>query len=350
MNLTDIKPFLLTQFKSEQDLIKSINLLSENFTSKRENIDDYHNDEKMISAYAAFYLTTNFPKFSHCMNYLDKYKDYLGDAEIIDIGVGPGTFLFAIGEYFNWKMDGTLYGIETSHLMKKQAIKIKEGLYSDKDIEIVSNESLIPPKIENKNRVIIFTHSFNEMGIKRAKEYINNLKPDAILFIEPGTKDLFQSYLSLRSELIEDGFNCHYPCLSNSVCPLEGKDDWCHQYLKITHDKEVERLTQVAKKNRKWMAVTLGLYIKGEVSNFTENDARIIRTFPESKFGFEWDICTKDNSILEVQTLKRNYSKSDAKDIAKKLAGDKIVFDIDKELKDNRTRIKLVKTDEGDFK
>jgi hypothetical protein len=120
--------------------------------------------------------------------------------------------------------------------------------------------------------------------------------------------------------------------------------------LKITHDKEVERLTQVAKKNRKWMAVTLGLYIKGEVSNFTENDARIIRTFPESKFGFEWDICTKDNSILEIQTLKRNYSKSDAKDIAKKLAGDKIVFDIDKELKDNRTRIKLVKTDEGDFK
>jgi ribosomal protein RSM22 (predicted rRNA methylase) len=349
MNLSDIKPYLLTQFKSEQDLVKSINLLSTNFTSKRENLDDYHKDEKMISAYAAFYLTTNFPKFSHCMNYLNQYKEYLANAEIIDIGVGPGTFLFAIGEYFDWSLDSTLYGIETSQLMKKQALKIKEGLYPDKDIEIVSSESLIPKKDEKKKRVIIFTHSFNEMGIKRAKEYIKNLNPDAILFIEPGTKELFKSYLSLRSDLIEDGFNCHYPCLSNSPCPLEGKDDWCHQYLKITHDKEVERLTQIAQRNRKWMAVTLGLYIKDTQSNFKDNEARIIRTYPESKFGFEWDVCTKKNQILEVQTLKRNFTKSEAKDVAKKLSGDKIAFDIDKELKDNRTRIKLVNTNEGDF-
>jgi ribosomal protein RSM22 (predicted rRNA methylase) len=349
MNLSDIKPFLLTQFKSEQDLVKTINKLSANFTSDRDNLDDYHSDEKMISAYAAFYLTTNFPKFSHCMNYLNQYKDYLSNAEIIDIGVGPGTFLFAIGEFFDWKLDSTLWGIETSQLMKKQALKIKEGLYTDKDIEIISSASLIPKKKENKKRVVIFTHSFNEMGISKAKEYIKNLKPDAIMFIEPGTKDLFKSYLNLRRDLIEQGFNCHYPCLSNSNCPLEGKDDWCHQYLKITHDKEVERLTQIAQKNRKWMAVTLGFYIKDSTSNFNSSDARILRTYPESKFGFEWDICTFDNEIHEVQTLKRNYSKSQNKEVAKLLAGDKIKFEIDKKLKDNRTRIKLVINEEGEI-
>lgn len=185
MNLTDIKPFLIHRFKSEGDLIKAINKVSDNFTASRQDVNDYLQDERLVAAYAAFYLTTNFPKFSHCMDYLEEHRALLQDSELIDIGVGPGTFLFAIGEFFNWNIS-TLYGIETSHLMKKQAAKIKEGLFADKDIEIVSKSSLIP--VKTKNRILIFTHSVNEMGVDQAFQYIKQLDPDGIMFIEPAFK------------------------------------------------------------------------------------------------------------------------------------------------------------------
>ncbi len=337
MNLTDIKPYLLHQFRSESELIKSINTLSDNFTKNRDEIDDYHNDEKLISAYAAFYLTTNYPKFSYCMDYLKEYEAIFKESEIIDIGVGPGTFVFSIGDYFNWEV-GTIYGIETSHLMKKQAAKIKEGLYNDKDIQLVSKSSLIPKK--EKQRIIIFTHSLNEMGNKAALKYIEELDPDIILFIEPGTKSLFKEYLGLRDNLIKVGFDCHYPCPSNDACPMQDKDDWCHQYIKVQHELEVSRLTQLAHKNRKWMPLTLGLYLNDKIKFEKKSLARIIRTYPETKYGFKWDICNQKNELIAVEVLKRDYTKKENKLIAEFLAGKEISFEVTKKL-DAYWRIKI---------
>ncbi len=339
MNLTDIKPFLIHRFKSEGDLIKAINKVSDNFTSSRDDLKDYLEDERLVAAYAAFYLTTNFPKFSHCMDYLSDYKSLLQESELIDIGVGPGTFLFAIGEYFNWEIS-TLYGIETSHLMKKQAAKIKEGLFADKDIEIVSNSNLIPKK--SKKRILIFTHSVNEMGVELALKYIRDLEPDGVMFIEPGTKSFFKEYLQLRDKLIGDGFDCHYPCPTNNTCPMKDKDDWCHQYIRVSHDPEVSRLAQLVSINRVWQPMTLGLYLKEEVKQKIE--ARIIRTYPETKFSLGWDLCYNTNELTFVEVIKKDYDKRQVKVLSSYLAGKKVAFSIKKELTD-RLRIKV----EGDI-
>lgn len=341
MNLTKLQPFLLNKFKSDQDLVKSIQKLSENFTSQRENIKDYHEDEKLIAAYAAFYLTTNYPKFSYLIDYISNYKNLFEEYELIDIGVGPGTFIFSIGDYFNWNFNHTFWGVETSYLMRKQAAKIKEGLYSDKNIQIVSSLEHIPKK-QGAKRMIIFTHSFNEMKQSEAMAYIEELEADAILFIEPGTKELFKSYIEFRDLIIAKGFNCHYPCASNQICPLQGKDDWCHQYLKVSHDLEIERLTQLTHKNRKWMPITLGLYLKESEKEKELDFGRIIRTYAETKFSFVWEVCNVDNKIYEVEVLKRHLSKKQIKVISNYLAGEKIRFVIEKELADNKVRIKLM--------
>jgi ribosomal protein RSM22 (predicted rRNA methylase) len=335
MNLTDIKPFLIHRFKSEGDLIKAITKVSYNFTAAREDVNDYLLDERLVAAYAAFYLTTNYPKFSHCMEYLKDYKETLQNSELIDIGAGPGTFLFAIGEYFDWNIS-TLYGIETSHLMKKQAAKIKEGLFPDKNIEIVSSSNIIPKK--KKNRIVIFTHSVNEMGVERAIEYIKDLDPDGIMFIEPGTKSFFQEYLVLREKLIESGFNCHYPCPTNNACPMKDKDDWCHQYIRVNHDPEIARLSQLVSINRVWQPMTLGLYLKGPLVSGV--NARIIRTYPETKFSLGWDLCHESNKLTFVEVIKKDYDKNQVKVLSKYLAGKKVEFSIKKELTD-RLRIKV---------
>jgi len=340
MNLTQIQPYLLNNFKSEQDLVKSIQKLSENFTSNRDKINDYHEDEKLIAAYAAFYLTTNYPKFSYLIEYLSSYKKLFQEYELIDIGVGPGTFIFAIGDYFEWDLASTFWGVETSHLMRKQAAKIREGLYADRDIEIVSKLDHIPKKADKK-RMVIFTHSFNEMKQSEAMSYIEKLEADAVLFIEPGTKELFKSYVDFRDLIIAKGFNCHYPCATSLSCPMKDQDDWCHQYLKVSHNLEIERLTQITHKNRKWMPITLGLYLKETSYEPSKNFGRIIRTFVETKFGFSWQVCNSKNEIFEVEVLKRHLSKSEIKSVGNFLSGQAIEFDIEKELADNKLRIKL---------
>ena len=342
MNISKIKPFLLSEFSSEADLVRHIEKLSENFTTNRKDIDDYVESEKMISAYTCFYLTTNYPKFSHILDHLNELADDFKDCEWVDIGCGPGTFLFAIKDQYAGALKRPLWGIESSPLMRKQAKKIQDGLYPYSKISIVQSAAEIPEK--KTKRIVLFSHSLNEMGNEAALQYLKKLNPDKVLFIEPGTKEFFKQYLELRDQLFSDGFNCLYPCPSNKACPMIEADDWCHQYIKVKHDLEVERLTQLSHKNRKWLPLTLGLYVKGESNAWYENDARVIRTYPSTKFSFEWEVCATNgeaNNIHHFQVMKRKMTKSQIRLLDDTLAGIRIKFELDKDLGDNKFRVNL---------
>lgn len=345
MNLSTISPHLLSSFKSEAELVSLINKVSENFTAKREQISDYLEDEKMVAAYTAFYLTTNYPKFAHVMKHLKELGDDFKDCEWVDIGCGPGTFLFAIKDFYGGALKQNLWGIETSPLMRKQAKKIQENLYPHSKIDIVQSTAEIPKK--EKKRIALFSHSLNEMGNQKALDYLTRLEADKVLFVEPGTKAFFHQYLELRTILIEQGFNCLYPCPSNGVCPMQGQDDWCHQYLKVKHDLDVSRLTQLSHKNRKWLPMTIGLYTLADEKHWQESDARVVRTYPSTKFSFEWDACVLDNNqntLRHFQVMKRKMSKAKIKEFDDFLAGQRIKFELDKDLGDNKLRVKLLET------
>lgn len=346
MNLTKITPYLLTSFRSDAELVKRINKISENFTVDRDQIQDYVEDEKMVAAYTAFYLTTNYPKFSHVMEHLKELGGNFSDYEWIDIGCGPGTFLFAIKDFYGGALKDQLWGIERSPLMRKQAHKIIDGLYPYSKISVVQSASEIPAK--KKKRIVLFSHSLNEMGNEKGLNYIQKLEADKVLFIEPGTKAFFQQYIKLRSILVKEDYNCLYPCPNNNPCPLEGLDDWCHQYLKVKHDPEIERLTQLSHKNRKWLPQTIGLYAKEETSKWSTNEGRIVRTYPSTKFSLEWDICSTingRNKLEHFQVMKRGLKKSYIKELDNVLAGGKFKFVLDRELGDNKFRVKLVEED-----
>lgn len=343
MNLTKITPYLLTSFRSDAELVKHINKISENFTIDRDQIKDYVETEKLVAAYTAFYLTTNYPKFAHIMKYIQELGNDFNECEWIDIGCGPGTFLFAIKDFYGGALKENLWGIEVSPLMRNQANKLIEGLYAFSNISVVQSASEIP--IKKKKRIVLFSHSLNEMGNEKALLYLKKLDPDKILFIEPGTKEFFHQYLELRNKLIEMEFNCLYPCPNNKACPMEGINDWCHQYIKVKHEREVERLTQLSYKNRKWLPLTIGLYSKNENTSWTESMGRIVRTYPSTKFSFEWNICSEknDKNVLEhFQVMKRGLAKSRVKELASALAGEKYKFVLDRELEDNKFRVKLM--------
>lgn len=330
LRLSDILPHLIYTFKSEDELVKAIAEISEKFTKNRERISDYLKDPKLVAAYTAFYLLTNVPKLEEVLKWMDpKWIQELKKCDFIDLGAGPGTFSFA------WKLQGaggSFYQIELSPLMKEQGKKIWDGLYQEQ----LFQGSRWEWKTE-KPKFLLFGHSANEMGFETAKRYIEDINPDHILFIEPGTKEFFGTMLEIRSWLLKQKYHVLYPCPQPLDCPMAGTKDWCHQFIHVKQDDEVERLSQMARKDRKLLPLTVQAFSK----TFTfENPAeRLVRVLPETKFSHEWEVC-HNNQLEHYQVMKRDMSKSESKALAEILAGAAIKTEIIK-IVDKTKRVKL---------
>ncbi|MCT4641065.1 MAG: hypothetical protein N4A33_02135 [Bacteriovoracaceae bacterium] len=331
MNYTDLLQYLIAPPPSSEKLVKDIKKVINNFTANREDINKYLKDESFVSAYTAFHFYSNYFKFDHIYKKILGLEELFESCDVVEIGAGPGSFSFSIETYCK----NSFYAIEPAALMRKQASVIKDGLFKDSNVNFISGINSLPKK--DKDRLIIFTNSFNEMSEDEAYDLIRKTMADHILFIEPGTKEVFKRLINFRAKLSIKKFNTIYPCSSNENCPLEDKDDWCHQYLKLSYDLDYQRVCQLVKVSKKWQAQSLFLFsIKKEPVSKAVN----LRVFGETKFSKDWLIC-EDNQIKNVQNHKSDYDKSDYKTLDEVLAGDIIEYDTVKELKQEKLRIKL---------
>lgn len=330
MKLHQLMPLLLHTFKSEHDLLKAIEELSAKFTKDRQNISDYLKDERLTAAYTAFYLTTNMPKLEAVFEWMPKeWLERFKNATFIDLGAGPGTFSLAFREYVGAPVK--IQQIETSAVMREQAKKLWEGLYPDEKLVVAAEGE----------KVLFFGHSANEMGPEVALKYIRDINPDHILFIEPGTKEFFPKMLAIRDILLQKGFNILYPCPTHDECPLKGStEDWCHQFIQVKQDSEVERLSQIARKDRRHLPLIVHAFSKTFKS--ANPSSRVIRVLPETKFSYEWEACEL-NQRQHYQIMKRGLSKGAQNLLGETLAGAALEIDVEKELeKSKRVKIKML--------
>ena len=333
MNLSNVMPHLLYEFKSENDLVKAIDEISLKFTKERDKIGDYLKDPRLVSAYTAFYLLTNIPKMEEVLKWMPQdWIEQLKKCDFIDLGAGPGTFSLA------WKAlgcSGDFYQIELSALMKEQGKKIWQGFHT----ESLRQGSRWEWTGQNE-KFVLFGHSANEMGAKVAIDYIEKINPDHILFIEPGTKDFFPKMLEIRDYLLKKNWNVLYPCPLALECPMKNSpDDWCHQFISVKQDAEIERISQMAKKDRKLLPLTVHAYSK--TFSYKNPSERLVRVLPETKFSLEWEVC-HDNVIEQYQVMKRDLTKQDTKSLGGILAGASIESEVVKTLERSK-RVKVQK-------
>ncbi len=335
MDLARLVPYLLHEFKSEHDLLKAIEEISLKFTRERGKINDYLEEPRLVSAYVAFFLTTNIPKFEAVLKWLPQdFINGIRSSDLIDLGAGPGTMSIAFREWAGSEYKGTIHQVETSRLMREQGLKIWNGLFSGTQMKQST------PSPGSNSKFLLFGHSANEMGAEDTYRYIQKINPDYILFIEPGTKGFFPEMLKIRDALIEDGFHVRYPCPNNSACPMKGSEaDWCHQFVYVKLPADVERLTQMAKKDRRLLPVTVHAYAKKKENENPKE--RLVRVLPESKFSYDWEVC-HENKLEHYQIMKRPYSKSEQKVLGQILAGEPVLTELEKDL-DKMKRVKLLK-------
>lgn len=332
MKLSEISPYLIYQFKSDAELVKAISEISHKFTSERSRINDYLNDPRLVSAYTAFYLLTNIPKLSLVLKWMpEEWFEILKQCDFIDLGAGPGTFSLAWKEYAN--MSGDVYQIEQSQLMKEQGKKIWNAFHANTLFQSTDWNWKT-----SREKFLLLGHSANEMGSEAVMQYIKKILPEHILFIEPGTKDFFPKMLKIRNALMDSGYQVLFPCPKQEACPMQGQDtDWCHQFIQVKQEAEIERISQMAKLDRKLLPLTVQAFSKTfKVENPSE---RLVRVFEETKFSFEWEVC-HDNKIEFYQVMKRNLSRQQTKEVGLIKAGAPVNTEVVKNL-EKSVRVKL---------
>lgn len=329
MDYQSIRNKLLVPLE-DRELVSLIKEISFKFTQKREDIGDYVLDEKMVSAYAAFYLPTNLPKFDFLMSQLSvETRDQLKECTFIDYGCGPGTYGLGFNKTFDSRK---IQFIDKSSLMLQQAQKIiGDGFKFLNEYQ----------EVEGK-KCLFFGNSLNEMELSYIEKLIEKIDPDFIGFIEPGTKEFFSKALEIRSYLARKEYGIHFPCSSNLLsCPMEKKkrEDWCHQVLYVTHDQELEKISQMSKLDRRTLPFISHFYEKGISKN---QKARLVRFIKETKFSYIWEVCY-DLELLRIEFMKKGLIK---KKIPKIPIGSEIRFKVLKEIKDGPQRVEILNQDE----
>lgn len=334
LSLEQIKPYLLLNL-SEAEMVKLIIEISAKFTKLRSQIGDYVMEHRQVSAYAAFYLPTNIPKLHFLLSKLsNEVLDDFKNRPFIDMGTGPGTF--SLG----WKMimqipaHVEMIGVDSSQIMLDQASKIMNGFFpKDKFLGVRKFEE------KKSNSILFFGHSINEMGRQKAQDHIMTIDPEYIIWIEPGTSDVFSELNHLR-DIVLDHYDVLYPCPGNGVCP----SNWCHQVLRASHDPSIERLSQLVSLDRKIQPMTAHVY-RRKTKNFdSSKEATVIRYIQETKFSFEYEVChvvDGENKNVIIEIPKKQLSKEEIKHFKNSNVGDRLSFEVEKMIGE-KMRVKLI--------
>ncbi len=332
LSLEEIHPHLLNPNLKETDVVRLIHEMSTKFTVKRDQIADYVQDDDHVSAYASLYLPTNIPKLHFLLNKLpDEVLNDLSSRPFIDVGCGPGTFSLGWSLLFE-KTPSEVIAVDTSRKMLEQTTKMLKGFFPDVKLR---TESKYHQK--NTDSVLFFGHSINEMGTYKAQDLIMSIDPEYVIWIEPGTSELFKELKKLRANVLEH-YDVLYPCPNATACPSE----WCHQVLRTGHELDVERLSQLASLDRKILPMAAHIYRKKRAQPLS-NDATTIRYINETKFSFEYEVCylengVNTNAVIEIQ--KKQLSKAQEKAFKNADVGEKISFSVEK-IVQNKLRVRL---------
>ncbi|MFA6236126.1 MAG: small ribosomal subunit Rsm22 family protein [Bacteriovorax sp.] len=334
LSFAEIKPHLLIPSITEHEMVKLITEMSVKFTKKREQITDYVFEHKHVSAYAGFYLPTNIPKLHFLLSKLPAavLEDFK-NRPFIDMGCGPGTFSLAWKKLMRTPAHVEMISVDSSQIMLDQATKIMKGFFPGEKFETHRkfNE-------EKSSSILFFGHSINEMGRQKAQDHIMTINPEYVIWIEPGTSELFKELVTLR-EIMLDHYDVLYPCPSNTACP----NDWCHQVLRTTHEADIERLSQLVSLDRKVQPMAAHVYKRKSKTPIAPGIPTVIRYVQETKFSFEYEVCLFENGenknvVIEIQ--KKHLSREQEKHFKHSNVGDHIHFEVEKMIGE-KLRVKL---------
>ncbi|MCB9093703.1 MAG: hypothetical protein H6621_01430 [Halobacteriovoraceae bacterium] len=308
----------LYPFRSESELMATLQEFIRIYNFERERIPELYDSEQGISAYLYYFFATNVPKGIELLKRIyERQRLSFESGPVIDIGMGPGSFLVSWLKFFP-DFSNEVIGVDTADLMVEQAHEIFKTYFPNIKTTFKNNYRDVERK---ENATLCFTHSFNEMSEGEFMKILDYFKPERLLFMEPGTHEVFHKLKAIREKLINDlNYQVAYPCFSQATCPISlDSEDWCHQYVDVRHEVSIERLTQKLNKDRRNMPTIFHVYHKKNLEGKVDKSGIIFRILKETKFSYDFIVCSQienSNQLRQVRLLKKQLK---ARGVSKKV-------------------------------
>ena len=180
-------------------------------------------------AYRHYYLPLNYLRCEKVIERGEQVGFFDGLTHFIDWGAGPGTASLALAQNDKIKPQ-----------IKKQILfdlsKNTLSSFSDLHTPLINKEYFdhldLKTSYPNKNQTcLIFSYSLTEVTELPA----GFEETEALMILEPSTRDDGRKLLLLRQKLIEAGFSIWAPCTHQLSCPLltHSNNDWCHDRIHV---------------------------------------------------------------------------------------------------------------------
>ena len=174
------------------------------------------------TAYLSYFHPLNYLRSKRVFDHGDRLGFFSGLQHIVDFGSGLGAGSLPILEKKNIL---SIQFIESS----RDAQKLHHKIYSN---GARPEWSLHPDfRTQREKALAVVSYSLTEIS-EIAKEL---LECEALMILEPSTRDDGRKLLQLRENLQDLGYSIWAPCTHQMRCPLlhESKNDWCHDRLHI---------------------------------------------------------------------------------------------------------------------
>lgn len=314
----------LDQKVSLKNLAEQILRLSDFFINQPLDATPW-TDNYCKQAYRYYYLPLNYLRCELVIKRGVEVDFFKNIETTIDWGAGPGTASFALAKNLTLKNQIL---IEKS----SEAIRSFQDLHPIlKNPQVTSELNFKKINSDFKKTLLTFSYSLTEMTELPAGW--NQF--EALMILEPSTKQDGRKLLELRQKLISEGYTIWAPCTHQQSCPLleQSKHDWCHDRVHVEMPPWFLQLEQHLPFKNKTITTSYLLARKTKPTYNFENKLRLTGDSLEEKGktrqlacrGPEREFITWMHKEIKAQTLPR---------------GELVTLHNDIELKANEIRLK----------
>lgn len=176
-------------------------------------------------AYRHYYFPLNYIRNMRVIQQGQNVNFFNHIEHTIDWGAGPGTASLALKNSLNLKSQLL---IEKSTTALSAFKDIYDQLQNPTMTSVLDLKKI---NMDKSKTLLTLSYSLTEMAeLPQGWDQF-----EALMIVEPSTRDDGRKLLLVRQKLIDAGYTIWAPCLHQKQCPLliHSKSDWCHDRIHV---------------------------------------------------------------------------------------------------------------------
>lgn len=279
--------------------------LTHRYRDQRQTI--LQNQERFVidDAQRVAYVLARMPATYGAIKYVlselkNRYRDSINN--VLDVGSGPGTSMWAVSEVFPTTQKILLLEQDSSliTLGKKLSLKCAHPLI--KSAEWMQGNVLKQNHFPESDLITV-SYTMGEWPSSAWSDIVEKLwtsTKKALVIVEPGTMAGFAVIRQVRQQLIDLGAFMVAPCPHTLKCPMP-EDDWCHFSVRI----ERSRLHRQAKGGSLGYEDEKFSYVVVAKSAVELPKNRILRHPLKRSGHVSFFLCTRDDGLINRTVSRR---------------------------------------------